>query len=112
MEHRTGLAGYEGTNEGHSVSPDISPLVSVVIPAFNAVAFIEKTLDSVRAQTYSMYEVVVVDDGSSDDTQQVVECYVKRHGMPGRCIRLYQRDSGCSLAAHPDMALPSSSGRA
>jgi glycosyltransferase involved in cell wall biosynthesis len=67
------------------------PTVSVVIPAFNAEAFIEKTLESIRAQTYASYEVVVVDDGSSDPTSQVVEAFFHRHGMPGRCIRQENR---------------------
>jgi glycosyltransferase involved in cell wall biosynthesis len=65
----------------------IAPAVSVVIPAFNASAFIEKTLTSVRAQTYDSYEVIVVDDGSSDNTKDVVEAYLKRNVMSGRCIR-------------------------
>jgi len=66
---------------------DRPPTVSVVIPAYNAAAFIETTLDSVRAQTYRDYEVVVVDDGSADATQRVVEQYLYRNNMPGRCIR-------------------------
>lgn len=63
------------------------PQVSVVIPAYNAAAFIERTLDSVRAQTFRSWEVIVVDDGSSDGTHEVVERYLTRHGMPGCCIR-------------------------
>ncbi|MBI4061617.1 MAG: glycosyltransferase [Elusimicrobia bacterium] len=69
------------------VDGDFEPVVSVVIPAFNAAAFIEKTLDSVRAQTYVFYEVIVVDDGSSDNTKDVVDAYFGRRGMAGRCIR-------------------------
>ena len=68
MEHRTGLARYEGTNEGHTVTPDIFPLVSVVIPAYNAEGFIRDALESVSNQTFVDYEIVVVNDGSEDGT--------------------------------------------
>jgi GT2 family glycosyltransferase len=42
------------------------PIVSVVIPAYNAAAFISETLDSVLAQTFDRYEVIIVNDGSPD----------------------------------------------
>jgi glycosyltransferase involved in cell wall biosynthesis len=48
------------------------PLVSVVIPAFNAEAFIEQTCRSVFTQTYSSLEVIVVDDGSTDRTAEIL----------------------------------------
>ena len=48
------------------------PLVSVLIPAYNAAPWIEETLASVYAQTYTAIEVIVVDDGSTDETAAIV----------------------------------------
>ena len=48
------------------------PLVSVIVPTYNYGRFIGQTLDSLRAQTYPEWECVVVDDGSTDDTGEVV----------------------------------------
>jgi len=61
---------------------------SVVIPAYNAAGFIRRTIDSVLAQTYSDYELIVVDDGSTDDTAEVVKSYGER-------VRyIYQENAG------------------
>lgn len=49
------------------------PRITVVIPAFNAEAFLPETLDSVEAQTYRDWEVVVADDASTDRTAEVVD---------------------------------------
>ena len=51
----------------------ITPTVSVVIPVYNRASRIKFALDSVFAQTFGNYEIVVVDDGSSDDTASIVE---------------------------------------
>jgi GT2 family glycosyltransferase len=49
------------------------PLVSVIIPAYNYAQFIADTLASVQAQSYQRWECIVVDDGSTDDTDAVVK---------------------------------------
>src|SRR5712692_4545848 len=54
------------------------PLVSVVIPAYNAGDYIVETLGSALAQTYAHREIIVIDDGSTDDTHRRVEPYLRQ----------------------------------
>ena len=75
------------------------PRVSVIIPAYNASRFIRETLESVLAQSYRDFEVVVVDDGSTDATRELVESFAQRVAQPPsavRCIR--QANAGPSAA--------------
>src|SRR5207244_748268 len=51
---------------------DGTPKVSVIIATFNRAAFLSETLDSVMRQKFEEFEVIVVDDGSTDDTKEVV----------------------------------------
>jgi len=54
------------------------PLVSVIIPTYNRAGYILHALDSVFAQTYKNYEIIVVDDGSNDETETVLKSYMNR----------------------------------
>jgi glycosyltransferase involved in cell wall biosynthesis len=76
--------------------------VSVIIPAYNAEKFIHVTLDSVRVQTFKDYEIIVVDDGSQDQTKAVVDDYFNYHGMRGCCIR--QKNKGIAGARNTGIA--------
>lgn len=57
----------------------IKGLVSVIIPVYNAEEFIGKTLDSVLNQTYKNFEIVLVDDCSKDNSQQIIKKYQASH---------------------------------
>jgi len=57
----------------------IRKTVSVLIPAFNAQDFILDALDSVRKQSFKPFEVLVLDDASSDNTRQVVRAYKRKY---------------------------------
>ena len=54
------------------------PLISCIVPVFNAERFIADALDSILAQSYRPIEVVVIDDGSTDKTPEVVTAYGDR----------------------------------
>lgn len=69
-----------------------TPKVSVIIPSYNATRFVKTTIDSVLAQTFQDFEIVVVDDGSTDNTKEVLQDY-------GDKIRyLYKENGGVSKA--------------
>ena len=70
----------------------LRPLVSVVIPVYNGGRFLEHTLNSVLAQTYRPIEIVAVDDGSSDDSCEVI----RRTAPETRLIR--QPNHGVGVA--------------
>ncbi|MBS1816597.1 MAG: glycosyltransferase family 2 protein [Acidobacteria bacterium] len=55
------------------------PLVSIAIPTFNRSSLVRRAIDSVLTQTYPNIQVIVVDDGSSDDTVDRLAPYVERH---------------------------------
>lgn len=65
------------------------PLISVIIPAYNEELSIERCLDSIRANTYRKFEVIVNNDNSSDDTAKIVRAYKKKH--PHMALRLVNR---------------------
>ena len=54
--------------------------ISVVVPVYNAAAFLRETLDALEAQTFPAYEVILVDDGSTDGSGQLMDLYCAEHG--------------------------------
>jgi glycosyltransferase involved in cell wall biosynthesis len=90
------MGGYQDTD---------APLVSVIIPAYNAERFIARTLESVLNQTYKNIEVLVVDDGSSDRTPEIVHHFAEIDSR----ITLFQQ-SNAGVAAARNLAIQHAKG--
>lgn len=74
-------------------------MVSVIIPTYNNGRFLAKALDSVLSQSYDAFEIVVVDDGSTDHTQAVLEPYQEHIHY------VYQENGGSAMARNHGLAL-------
>jgi len=72
------------------------PKVSIIIPTYNRAKFIRQSIDSVLNQTYKNIELIVVNDGSGDNTSEIVEEY--RRQYPGIIKYFYQENKGPSAA--------------
>jgi cellulose synthase/poly-beta-1,6-N-acetylglucosamine synthase-like glycosyltransferase/peptidoglycan/xylan/chitin deacetylase (PgdA/CDA1 family)/spore germination protein YaaH len=72
-----------------------APFVSIIVPAFNEALVIKNTIDSLLASDYEDFEIVVVDDGSTDQTSDVVrECFAEN-----ACVRLFSEQNAGKAAA-------------
>ena len=56
------------------------PAVSVIIPMYNSEKYIAECLDSILAQTFQDFEIIVVDNCSTDNSRTIVESYIERQG--------------------------------
>ncbi len=70
-------------------------MVSIIIPCYNAAGLLSETLDNVLQQTYSDWECLLIDDGSTDNTKEVTEYYI---GKDSRFSYYYQNNAGPSAA--------------
>ena len=77
------------------------PIVSVITPAYNAEKFISETIESVLNQTFSHWEMIIVDDCSTDRTKEIVQRYVEKDSR----IKLIQlkENSGSAIARNTAM---------
>ena len=88
------------TSEGSAREDQISPLFSVIIPAYNAATVLPRSLASVSRQTFDDFEVVVVDDGSTDETTSVAESFGNEVSL--RCV--HQDNGGAATARNAGAA--------
>ena len=74
-------------NNNDSIKLVYKPLISVIIPVYNGANYIENAINSVLSQTYKNYEVIVVNDGSVDNTGDICKKY-------GSKIKYFEKENG------------------
>lgn len=82
-------------------------LVSIITPTYNCGKYIAETIESVIKQTYSNWEMIIVDDCSTDNTKEIVERYIKKD----KRIKYYllKKNSGAAIARTKAMELATGS---
>lgn len=89
----------------HKYKKDMSkftPFVSIIIPIYNGSNYMREAIDSALAQTYKNIEIIVVNDGSTDSTEQIAKSY-------GDKIRYYKKENG-GVATALNLAIKKSKG--
>ena len=99
MEQRQNASQYKGSKEEIEVE---EPLVSIIVPIYNREQTLERCLCSILRQTYKKIEILAVDDGSTDHTEQILEKYRKLDGR----IRVFRKEnSGVSESRNLGMRM-------
>ena len=73
----------------------MSDMISIIIPAYNAADYLAQTIESVLNQTYSDFELILIDDGSTDRTREIIKDY---QCEDARIKYFYKENGGVSKA--------------
>lgn len=101
------MAGWKGCAVAEAdMARNADDLISIIVPAYNVAAYLEASLDSVLAQTYGNWELVLVDDGSTDGTSTVCDHYAERDSR----IKVIHKKNGGAAEAR-NFGLDAATGR-
>ena len=93
------MAGRRGL--AHMTKDNIDVKISIVMPLYNAERYISEALDSIYHQTFSEFEILLVNDCSEDRTQQILDAYSTKD-IRAKCITLHRRH-GAGMARNIGM---------
>lgn len=72
------------------------PKISVIVPVYNTEKYLKKCLESIVHQTYQDFEIIIINDGSTDNSQKIIDEYIKEYSDKVKCIN--KENSGLSSA--------------
>lgn len=78
------------------------PVISLIIPVYNAAKYIHLPLESIKKQTYRNFEVIFINDGSTDNSAQLIQDFAKKNK---NCIFINQKNQGVSAARNKGLQL-------
>ena len=73
----------------------MNPILSIIVPVYNVCAFLEQCIDSILAQTFTDYELILVDDGSTDGSGEICDRYARLDGR----IKVIHKENGGVVSA-------------
>ncbi len=79
-----------------------NPLISIIIPVYNTEKYLSDCIDSVLSQTYNNFELILVDDGSNDQSGDICDEYAK---SDSRVLSIHQENSGVSVARNQGISV-------
>lgn len=89
--------------DGFGAKMNDKPLVSVIIPVFNLESYLGEAVDSVLNQTCQDFEIILVDDGSTDRSQEIINGYQRR--LPEKVRAVFQNHRGAAAARNTGIAM-------
>ena len=77
-----------------------NPLISIIVPVYNVEEFLPKCIDSILAQTYENLEIILVEDGTKDNSGQICDAYAEKDS---RIKVIHKENGGLSSARNAGM---------
>src|SRR5258708_1857585 len=78
------------------------PKVSILIPSYNSAHFLSRSIESALSGTYQDFEIIVIDDGSHDNTKDLVQSFIDRY--PHKIRYFWQENKGLAVARNTGIA--------
>lgn len=85
--------------------------ISIIVPVYNAGGYIEETIRMVEAQTFSDWELILVDDCSTDNSRQIIQDYLALRADQKNAIRLIEKDKNQGAAMARNTGVDAAGGR-